>query len=429
MFSPVLAIATSNLRTPALIGGALLGYCIIMCTNPAHAGFRDGARAVRRYSGLWIVPGFFGFCAAVFQIAQRVYFSFVLPPGDRPSFMWARAAWRDKDYWLSGSDESLWWLPRDEFLAGLRHSVGPAFEMVASIFNCLIATFPISAVAAVLLLINRGGHHGVLIRALQKRFGFLGWIAHIAIMICAIAAIAKPLLYAAPQVLGLSGPSAAAWFQWSPVVVWLSFLFEYLFGVFIQTYLILLAYIWVRGLTFTHAHLVDFAIRRFSSVAKWAAVILIFSSVFIDAPLILKNFAQFADWFPEREVFTVRLSIARAGLAVIALVFATMQITLIFHSESWRAAFRDHWDFVRRHSGSLVWFILIAALHCVALHTLDSAVARGLGEGTTLWVAWTFIFPWLAALVAGWLLASWVCVFKHCASPSHSAASQTLFKF
>jgi hypothetical protein len=422
-------VAALILSPLALLGCALVGYVLMMWTNPARASFRDGLRALRRYPALWTIPGAFGFCAALFQLAQRIYFACVLPPAERPVFVWVREAWRDKEFWLTGSDQSLWWLPHTDLLFALRRSVLPALETLAGTFNCLVATFPISALAAILLLLNRGGHHGVLIRALQRRFGVFGYAVHLGIVVCALAAIVKPLLYVLPQIPELPPEAIVLWSQWSQVVVWLSFLFEYLCGIFVQTYLILLAFIWVRGLTFTHEHLLDFAMRRFSSVMKWAGVILVLSTLFIDLPLMLRNFAPFAGWFPDPETFSHRLAIARGALALVTLAAATMQITLVFHSETLRAAWRNHRAFLREHWWPLGWFLVVAAVHCFALQAVNHAVGTGVGEGTAPWVAWFLIFPWFAAAVAAWLLASWVCVYKRCSTPAQTAGTQTMFKF
>ena len=51
-----------------------------------------------------------------------------------------------------------------------------------------------------------------------------------------------------------------------------------------------------------------------------------------------------------------------------------MQITLIFHSESLRAALRDHRAFLREHWWPLAWFLIVAALHCFALHAINRAI-------------------------------------------------------
>jgi hypothetical protein len=40
-------------------------------------------------------------------------------------------------------------------------------------------------------------------------------------------------------------------------------------------------------------------------------------------------------------------------------------------------------------------------------------VQLGLGDGTSLGVLWSLLMPWINAFVAAWLLASWVCYYKH----------------
>jgi hypothetical protein len=139
------------------------------------------------------------------------------------------------------------------------------------------------------------------------------------------------------------------------------------------------------------------------------------SSVFIHLPLILKNFAAFQALFPiDDAAVDLRWKVARAVLSVVLLLFATMQITLTFHSESLRKAFRDHWHFVGRHWWRLSWFLVLAGLHFYLLRVGLEVVQRALGEGTSLGVVWGLLCPWLNALVAAWLLASWVCLYKQC---------------
>ena len=412
-----LAAFTLHIKPPALICAAIFGYLLVMFTNPARTDFCSGWRALRRYRVLWVTLGTFGFCYALFQLALRVYFHAVLPPADRPTFVLAREAWRDPNYWLTGSPESLWWLPQAMFREVLRDSILPAVESVAGIFNNLVITFPLSAIAALLFLINWRGHHAVFLRALRKRLGPGAWGVHLLILVCAVSALGKPLLYFAPQLFSrwnAGADAALLWLQWGPVIASLSFVFEYLFGVCVQIHLILLAYAWVRGLNITHGHLLDFAIRRFSFVVKWAAIVLLLSTLLIDLPLILKNFDTFARFFPERDLLEWRLKIARAALATFLLLAATMQITLTFHNESWRQALRDHLRFVRRTAWTFGWFLLLALLHFYFLHATDLAMRRGLGEGTALWIGWTLGYPWLAAVMGAWLLASWVCLFKRC---------------
>jgi hypothetical protein len=414
-FPAALEFGFSKAQLPWLCGGALIGYLLMMWSNPVHLALRDGWRAVRRYPVLWLTFGAFGFANTLFQLVIRIYSFCVLPAGDRPVFMWMRAAWRDPQFWLKGSPESFWWVAPGGLREAARDAVLPAVESVAGIFNNLVSTFPLATVAAVLLLMNWDGHQMVLQRALRRRFRFWGWIAYAGILLAALAVIGKVLLYAAPPILQLEGDLALLWFQWSPVVVWVAFLFEYFFGVCVQIYLILLAYCWVRGLSFEPTRLLDFAIRRFAFVMKWAAVVVVLSSLFIDLPLILKNFAPFQTWFTiDDATLDFRVRLARSALAGFLLVFPTMQIALTFHNESIVKALHDHVQFLRWHWWRFGWFLIVAAVHFYLFIALNLLCTRALGEGTAPGIVWSLLAPWLNGIVGAWLLASWVCVYRTC---------------
>ncbi|MGB8167396.1 MAG: hypothetical protein WCF18_07880 [Chthoniobacteraceae bacterium] len=417
----------SKAPLPWLLAGAVIGYLLLMFTNPVSSALRDGWRAVRRYPALWLAFGAFGFANTLFQFVIRIYSYFVLPAGDRPVFMWLRAAWRDPQFWFTGSPESFWYVPPHGLRDAARDAVLPAVESVAGIFNNLVSTFPLASVAAVLLLMNWDGHQMVLQRALRQRFKLWGWFAYAGILLGALAVIAKVLLYAAPPILQLEGSSALLWFQWSPVVVWIAFLFEYFFGVCIQIYLILLAYCWVRGITFDHPRLLDFAIRRFAFVLKWAAVVVTVSSLFLDLPLILKNFTPFQAWFMvDDATLDFRVWVARSVLAGFLLIFPTMQITLTFHNESIIKALHDHRQFLRRHWWRFGWFLIVAGVHFYLFVALNLVCGRALGDGTAPGIVWAFVAPWLNGVVGAWLLASWVCVFRNC---DHARAHEEWIKF
>ena len=380
--------------------GALFGYVLLMLTNPVRASLRDGLRCIRRYHSVWALLFLFGFCYAVFTLGLELFFNHVLPEGARPEFLWSRA----------------WFLPPAMQIRLLHESWLPALENIAGIFNNSVTTFPCSALAAILLLLNWQGHHAVLLRALRQRFGGFGWVAYFIISLCATAAILKPLLY------GPSLPALAASFPNSGmfllhlafVIDWLSFIFEYLFGVYIQIYLILLVYVWIRGLTYTSRHLIDFALRRSSFVLKWAALVIFLSSLLIHLPLILSSFPLFAGLLPPETTLDYTNRVARPLLAIVLILFSSVQITLAFHSESLRRALSDHLQFIRRNAWPFCWFILVTAIHFYALAVVNLALIRGFGDRTAIIVLWRVIYPLFGALVAAWLLAAWVCLFKRC---------------
>ena len=147
---------------PSRCRGSSPGHCSATCScslpTRRAAASRDGLRCLRRYPMLWFTLGVFGFAYALFQLALRIYFYCVLPLADRPVIVWARAAWRDPQLWLKGSPDSLWYLPPQALRQTILENALSAVENVAGLFNVVAATFPISAFAAFLFLINWEGH-------------------------------------------------------------------------------------------------------------------------------------------------------------------------------------------------------------------------------------------------------------------------------
>ena len=218
----------------------------------------------------------------------------------------------------------------------------------------------------------------MLFRALRRRFAWRGSLAHCGVLLCALAALLKPAMFAMPWFV-----DGGLWYRWAPVLEWLAFIFEYLLGAAIQIYLILLAYCWVRGITFSTQHLRDFAIRRFSLVMRWALVVVALSSVLINLPLIFKNFDFVGEWLGreprelERWIVDFWIVTARGILAA------------ILHP------LRDHADHAHLpqriaaagcgrslpfRSAALVavWLVLLIALvHCFFLHFLNALLSTG----------------------------------------------------
>jgi hypothetical protein len=158
--------------------------------------------------------------------------------------------------------------------------------------------------------------------------------------------------------------------------------------------------------------MIDVALRRFTCVLQWSALVLLLSLVLIEAPLILKNFPTFAAYFPETELFARRLSIARMLVAAVVIAAAGVQVSLALHASSWKRAWREHLHMARRAWWPLAWFLIIALFHCFLVRAVQENVSRGVGEGTALWITWSLFSPWLLATVSAWLLASWVCVYQ-----------------
>jgi hypothetical protein len=394
-------------QTLWLLAGAAAGYGLMMWTNPVRSSLRDGWRAMRRYPALWLVFGVLGFAHAVHQVGVRVYFAMVLPPESRPEFRWARVLPGEAHGSLADTLSALWWLPREEFAAVAQSALWSACESVGGLFHQWAGTFPVAAFVLPLALVAWRGKSAVLVRGLERRFGFAARGIALLLVVAGAACTFKLLL--------LAGPGwwpEPWWSRWNATVALVAFAFESLLGVGVQVYLVLLAYAWVRGLNFELRALVDVALRRFACVLPWTVLVLCLSVMVIELPLWLARHSSFSAWLPAEEVFEHHLPRGRAALALFFILTAGVQVALALHASSWRRALRDFLETLREQWWPFGWYVLTAVLHFFLLWLLTGAIALGTGEGTALWVAWKLIAPWLAAGVGGWLLASWVCL--HC---------------
>ena len=404
------------------------GYAVVMLANPARASLLDGWRCVRRYPVIWRLLALLGFSNALFHFAVRLVLHFRLAP----ELAWGRAGWHDPALWLSGSPDSIWWLPPSAVRQVLRDSALPAVESLAGLFNNAITTFPLAVLAALGLFTNRFRYATLLRAALLRRFGVAAWPLLAGVYVSAAAVVMKAALYFLLPVLTnpewfpraslVASVAGTGWFRWAPVIAAVAAAFEYLFGLAIQLYLIMHAYAWVRGLSFEPDALREVVVRRLGACAKWAAIVVTASCLFIELPLVLKNFPVFASIFPDvRETFEFRAAIARIGLAAVLLACASMQAWLALHGETLRRAWRAHWRFIGLHAWKILWFLILAGVHLFAVQALRGLVLRGLGESTALGLVWTLVWPWIAGLVVGWCLAAWVCLFKRCEGAGQSA--------
>jgi hypothetical protein len=382
------------------LGLTLVGYALLMRSNPVRSSLGDGWRCLRRYSVLWRTLAWMALANALFLLAVR--FTDEWRGGIQPMLM--RPGWTDPGAWLKGTPDSLWWLPASSVRATLDASVLPACEMTAGLFNNVVTTFPLAVFAALGLLLNRRRTLVLLGRALWRRFGVAAWLLLPLILACALATMAKVVLYFRP-------PWAEMWMQWGPAVAAASAVFEYLFGVGIQAYLILHAYAWVRGLSFEPNAMREVAIRRLGAASKWAGIVLCVQMLLIELPLVG---SFYFGWPGTPDVVTAHLQWVRYVLAGLLLVFLSMQAWLTLHGETLKRAWLAHWRLIRRHWWAVSWFVVIAFVHCFALQALRAAVTRGVGDETVPGIIWAVIWPWIFGLVAGWLLASWVCLFKRC---------------
>src|SRR5438270_5754673 len=327
--------------------GLLAGYFIVLFFNPIRLALRDGLRCILRFKRVWLTFALLGFAYSVFQFAT---FTPLHGLADLDfSQVTAPASWE----WPA-------------FVEIWREVPLPALEGVAGIFDNATTTYPLSILAAVLLLINWRGLHGALVRALGKRYGFWGYLIYLLLLISAIATLLKPIAFWRLPEWGGNVP-AAGLLQISATIDAVAFIFEYLFGVYIQVYLITVCLAWIKGLSFGEQDLFKFAMRRFSYVLEWAGIVVIAGLLIVRAPLLLayfRNVPGVLDYLP----------LERFIMSALIISFASVQISLVLHNETLRAALSAHREFIRRNAFRFGWFLLIAALHFFFLTACDVIV-------------------------------------------------------
>ena len=363
------------------------GYALVMLFNPVRRALRDGFRCIGRYTRIWISFALLGFGYFVFQF---VTFTPIQNWADLdPNQIISLPNW----YWPGFSE--VW---RDAPL--------PALEGVAGIFDNATTTYPLSVVAAVFMLVNWRGLHGALIRALRKRYRFWGYLVYLVLLLSALASLLKPIVFwRLPEWSGLV--PAAGLLRISAIVDATAFIFEYLLGVYIQVYLITVCLAWIKGVSFEEGELFRFAMRRFSYVLEWAGIVVAVSTLIVRFPLVLAYFTNIPgvlDYLP----------IARVLMSGLIIGFCSVQISLALHNETLVKALTAHGQFIRQNAGRLSWFLIICGIHFFSIMICDAIVRSAIADRLGALLLWKFGFAFLRGIVTGWLLASWVCLFRQC---------------
>ena len=363
------------------------GYALVMLFNPVRRALQDGFRCIGRYPRVWLTFTFLGFAYFVFQFV---------------AFTPIRG-WTDLDLSQVASLPKWYW---PQFVEVWRETPLPGLEGVAGIFDNATTTYPLSVVAAILMIINWRGLHGALLRALRKRYRFLGYLIYLVLLLSALASLLKPIAFwRLPEWSGKV--PAAGFLQISATVDAVAFIFEYLLGVYIQVYLITVCLAWVKGVSFEEGELFRFAMRRFSFVLKWAGIVVFVSMLIVRLPLLLAYFTSIPgvlDYLP----------LERAFMSGLIIAFCSVQISLTLHNETLSKAIRAHAQFIRQNPGRLGWFLIVCGIHFFFIMTCDAIVRSAIADRLAALFIWKFIFAFLRGIITGWLLASWVCLFRQC---------------
>jgi len=361
------------------------GYALLMFFNPIRRALGDGFRCITRFKRIWLTFALLGFGYFIFQFAT---FTPIRNSADLDlNQVISLPSWR----WPT-------------FIEIWRETPLPALEGVAGIFDNATTTYPLSILAAVFMIINWRGLHGALLRALWKRYRFWSYFIYLILLLSALASLFKPIVFwRLPEWGGLL--PASGLLQISATVDTVAFIFEYLFGVYIQVYLITVCLAWVKGVSFEEGELFRFAMRRFSYVLKWAGIVVLFSTLLVRLPLLLAYFMNIPgvlDYLP----------IQRSVMSGLIIAFCTVQMSLALHNESLGDAIRAHRRFICQNAGPLGWFLLICGIHFFGIMICDAVVRGAIADRLGALFLWKFIFACLRGVITAWLLASWVCLFR-----------------
>jgi hypothetical protein len=375
----------------------LVGYLILIFANPAHRFFRDGLRCVRRHPRMWIWLSVLGLAYTLFQSFE---------------------AYRLGEAQVSIASLISWpAFKAHDWLTAARHAWLPALELLAGLFNQAVVSYPASALAALLFIMNWRGCQTQFLRVAKRRLG-RWWIGvYLALLLCAFAAFCKPIFSLSIYWLNeyLDGFFLL---RVGAVIDWLSFQFEYLFGLLIQIFLILLSFVWIRGLNAEPGRIFQFALKRAVFAVKWAGLVLLATLLSIHLPLLISYL-----WITQQTDFTNAVvqyieQTARPLMALGLVLFCSMQITLILHNEILREAVLEHTQLLRNYWPRIFWFLIVAGLHLFAISWLNDFLGEGFPEHSMPKLLLAVLFMVGKAFLAAWFLASWVCLYRASGTPA-----------
>jgi hypothetical protein len=371
----------------AIVLPAALWLLLALAAPPVRRALLAGLRCVGRHPDLWRIPMLFGVASALFQLGAA-------------ALLHARLG---EAKWFT----AFAWAPAPDLGALARASLLPAAESAASAFTIFTATFPLSAWFAILFVCNFAGLLAELARALRRRFGRAGGALLLALLVlCALAAIAKPAVYLLlPEVLGRVSILA-------PLAInLLSIVFELLLGIFFLTYLMLMAEAWRRGIQFHRHKLLHVAMRRTGFVLRWSLLVAALATAFLVLPVYLGLLVAPGGEFYD-ECAWAAAWIGRPLVAAVALFHCPVQAILVFHNESLRQALRESRQLLRKRGLAIIPYIAVVLGAFFALEMAVGYASARLEMESLAALSVRAAAAWIEALLAGWFIAGWVCLYK-----------------
>lgn len=377
-----------ELQVALLVAGAAWIACALIPAS-VRIALRNGLRCMGRYPDLWRIPLAFGLCHGLFLLGAEI--AFIARTGD---------VWE----WLT----SFTFQEPPNALPASPDTFLQAAEFTASIFALFTGTFPLSALCALAFLANYNGLFIEISRAILRRFPRFGWLLVVLLAISALATIVRPIAYVLmPELSGWIG------FYGIAALVMPALIFELLLGLFFLTYLMLMAYAWMRGLHFHRYKLFLVAARRTGFVLKWSLPLATLSFALVFVPQLLALLVDDAAPGVAGSLRAASDPWGRLLVTLLVLFFCATQATLVFHNESLHDALRDSVRFSIANIASILPFIAAVFLPFLVLEGASTYLAFSLGGTDTVGFGIARLGIVVAgSLLGGWFIAAWVCLYK-----------------
>ncbi len=380
----------------------VLGWILVCTCSPAGSALRQGLSVLRRY------PRMIGICF-LFTLGWRLWregMSLHLRylDGSSAGELGDHLPGHSSDGVVQGFSDlwtGLWaWNPVPFATAAM-----PVLEKslldLGGLFHSALTTFPISVLFAFAFVTNLGGWTGRFHQATAKRYGLWAWAMTPVAVVAALAALTRVWLFVP------SGQWRPEWPLWvGELWTWAAFLFEYSCGVWVQIFLILIVFHWIRGMQLREHKLWEVTMRRFVVVMQWTLPVFLVVSLLTQGPMFLQIFSGDALWagWVQRIGFGL--------LAVFLIFFSTVEVTLIFHNETVGDSIKDQIAFLRLHLSAFAWFLAGVAVPLFFVNTFDSWLTLSFGSATLAASLARIGMALPLAGVTAWLLAAWVCFFR-----------------
>lgn len=364
--------------------------------NLRHS-LRDGGRALGSRPVLWRLPMLFAVAYALYALGADWLLAWRI--GSPPAFDLPFRL--DFDGWQANYRFPSVWTP---------------LPAVGGIFDHLVTVYPVSALFALGYLIDWRGLRSEFGRYARRKLQRLGpWIMP-AFLAAAVAALLRPgLQLFLPEIESFLGAGFAAWVV---PISFLAFAFEFPAAVGLQTFLILGAFLWSRGILASQTRLLRLTAHRMVFVLRYAVLVYalylllgivpgwVLAVLGQSAPVPGHAFSPFV-WL-QSAAFLISF-----GLSALFVLLFSVQVRLVLTNRSLRQAVRDHFRALRRSprlwGGFLLFVYLTFYLVDAGLAVLDALLVDAAP-------GWRFLLMTVRNLaviaVGSWLLAAWVIFFR-----------------